>query len=399
MSYYVAFSDTHGKHRALPFTPCEVVIFAGDAENYGEGLEDFLSWYSEYPAQHRLFVPGNHDMEFERRWNADPKAVRSQYPGITFLVNFDVVIDGIRYFGSPYTRKYPLANADAYNEPHAYGQGENPYAGFTLPDVLITHSPPYGTHDQWRTPNGDMISIGSEYLRDWIGDVKLPVHIFGHVHNLSGEMRRETIPLWNHDCTRVEKLVPGPARYNVNVSAVGWDYEIRETYEVLQFGKYEVFMSAIEAIVREILPEAVDPEFTRVFTDNTQDYCIFYDVDEEVDLLVFMQMYPMGLDFIFDEKDDGALTVPEGALAKAMVYMEAARRYFFRDKYHPTQSSYTASDIQSNGVLEFEGPEIYLEFDFELAVPNGELETYLSQFTFGNFEDGSDLDDEDGDCP
>jgi hypothetical protein len=67
--YFAAFSDTHGLHRSLTPEACTVAIFAGDAELYGQGLEDFLQWYSEYPAEHRLFVPGNHDMEFERRWN------------------------------------------------------------------------------------------------------------------------------------------------------------------------------------------------------------------------------------------------------------------------------------------------------------------------------------------
>ena len=63
----IALSDTHGLHRNIPVPPCDVLIHAGDACDFGnkEQLEDFFDWYQEQPAQYKIFVSGNHDTNFE----------------------------------------------------------------------------------------------------------------------------------------------------------------------------------------------------------------------------------------------------------------------------------------------------------------------------------------------
>ena len=54
----IALSDTHGLHRNIPVPPCDVLIHAGDACDFGnkEQLEDFFDWYQEQPAQYKIFV-------------------------------------------------------------------------------------------------------------------------------------------------------------------------------------------------------------------------------------------------------------------------------------------------------------------------------------------------------
>ena len=63
----IALSDTHGLHRNIPVPPCDILIHAGDACDFGnkEQLKDFFDWYQEQSAQYKIFVSGNHDTNFE----------------------------------------------------------------------------------------------------------------------------------------------------------------------------------------------------------------------------------------------------------------------------------------------------------------------------------------------
>ncbi len=173
--------------------------------------------------------------------------------------------------------------------------------------------------------------------------------------------------------------------------------------------------SAIETIVHQINPEAVDPAFTAVFTDEPQDYGLFYavtlagdlipDEDDMGDLIrdedndwdgdsyvdsdeygvQFIQLYPVKMDELLGEEDPEAdvRQVPGRAMEKARIYMEAARRHFFGDKYEPStmfSEPYPLPD--EDDVEEWEGSEFYWNFDFELNVSAEDLEAYLGQFNF-----------------
>ena len=50
-------------------------------------------------------------------------------------------------------------------------------------DILITHCPPYKILDQ----NRKGVRAGSRYLREISLDRKPFVHVFGHIHESSGE--------------------------------------------------------------------------------------------------------------------------------------------------------------------------------------------------------------------
>ena len=64
-----AFSDTHGRHRELQVPEkTDILICAGDAVEdnlLGDEYDDFIDWFSSFPAKWKFFVPGNHELSFE----------------------------------------------------------------------------------------------------------------------------------------------------------------------------------------------------------------------------------------------------------------------------------------------------------------------------------------------
>ncbi len=67
-------------------------------------------------------------------------------------------------------------------------------AGTETPDILVTHSPPFGKLDFYadvhHNKDGTVIpaaaGLGSEALRRYVDIVKPPLHVFGHIHEQHG---------------------------------------------------------------------------------------------------------------------------------------------------------------------------------------------------------------------
>ena len=53
-------------------------------------------------------------------------------------------------------------------------------------DLLVTHCPPAGILDL----NAEKKSAGSQYLRDKVVAIKPKYHIFGHIHESAGMVKR-----------------------------------------------------------------------------------------------------------------------------------------------------------------------------------------------------------------
>jgi Icc-related predicted phosphoesterase len=136
----------------------------------------FNEWLGEWNFQHRVVCAGNHDRYFQ----AAPKIARSLLTNATYLENAGIVIDGVSFWGSPYTPEflnwafmYPRGSAARrYWDQIPYGV-----------DVLITHGPPYGILDQ--ALPGDA-HLGCEELRKAVEEKKPRVHMFGHIHGGAG---------------------------------------------------------------------------------------------------------------------------------------------------------------------------------------------------------------------
>lgn len=174
------FSDTHGTHRKLNIPKCDILIFAGDAGITSfEKLEDFNQWLGEQPAKHIIFVAGNHDTYLEEIGREDCKLF---FTNVIYLENEGVQIDGIRFWGSPYSK---IFNNWSFMADDAYLANIWDYIP-NITDFLITHGPAFGLLDQvgWKNE-------GSDSLRKRIDKIKPKYHLSGHIHECYGAFSRE----------------------------------------------------------------------------------------------------------------------------------------------------------------------------------------------------------------
>lgn len=186
-------SDTHSKHAQLTPQVCDVIVHSGDFSNSRQldksrsEIADFIEWFAALDAQHKVLVPGNHDMAlFHKRYLAD------EIPSnIIYLDNEQVVIEGVKFYGSPFTPTHggTWAWATARDKLHVYWDA--------IPEdtnVLITHGPPMGVLDKaWRydavstTESTAMKYIeqtGCRNLMTRVMLIKPQAHLFGHLHNM-----------------------------------------------------------------------------------------------------------------------------------------------------------------------------------------------------------------------
>ncbi len=132
----VALSDTHLQQN-ISVADGDVLVFAGDATWTGniQQISSFNKWFSSFPHKHKIVVAGNHDRLFEE----NPTLAQSLLdPSITYLQSKAATIDGVRFFGSPYTPEF-------CNWAFGYDKGLAQVFWGCIPDdtdVLITHGPP-----------------------------------------------------------------------------------------------------------------------------------------------------------------------------------------------------------------------------------------------------------------
>ena len=177
-------SDTHTKHRELNLPGGDALIHAGDIMGSGYDLAeitDFLSWFDKQDYEHKIFIAGNHDRIFEDKPELMERILMEQYPDIIYLQDSSVTIDGINFYGSPWTPAFCGWAFQIHNDTETYKY---------IPedtDVLITHGPAYGILDQYVMPNGKLSEhLGSKGLHKWIDDNNPKLHICGHIHNGQG---------------------------------------------------------------------------------------------------------------------------------------------------------------------------------------------------------------------
>jgi predicted phosphodiesterase len=209
----VLISDTHGLHEAIPNLPDgDVLIHAGDVSRRGsiDEIAHFFAWFAAQPHRWKLLVAGNHDFAFER----EADEVDALLPdGITYLRDSGVVIDGLRFWGSPWQ---PWFFDWAFN----LHRGAEIAAKWALiPEdvqVLITHGPPHGILDTVARPRGK--HVGCEALRDRIAELPdLRLQAFGHIHEAYGESRQDAVHYANACLCDVQyQLVNAPIVVDVD---------------------------------------------------------------------------------------------------------------------------------------------------------------------------------------
>lgn len=156
-------SDTHGHHQQLQLPHCDILIHCGDASENGneDQLKDFFSWFAAQPATYKIFVAGNHDLAFDIEPERALKLVPSN---VNYLENSLAEIENIKIVSVP-------------ARPWLHFMPEVPQEEI---DILITHGPAYSILDA---------GIGCKILLDFIHQIKLKYHLFGHIHEFSQQIQ------------------------------------------------------------------------------------------------------------------------------------------------------------------------------------------------------------------
>lgn len=179
----VVVADTHLFTDDLHVPEGDVFVHAGDLCRGGdlEELAHAAAWIASLPHRHKVIVAGNHDRSFVDA----PAAARTMIAPFHYLEDSEVVIEGLRFYGSPWQ---PAFHDWAFNLP----RGEALAAKWRgIPrgiDVLITHGPPEGIGDSsWA------VRAGCADLLARVREVEPRLHVFGHIHQDGG--------VWTHGAT------------------------------------------------------------------------------------------------------------------------------------------------------------------------------------------------------
>ena len=206
----LATADTHGLHECLTLPEADVLIIAGDICPWGS-MEDVLSfgqWLRRLPHAHKIVIAGNHDEPFERNPVEAVQALAGNDTSIHYLQDSATTIDGIIFYGSPWTPTF----MDWY---FMADRGEEIMEKWRLipegVDVLITHGPPAGIGDNVRgVPQG---------CADLLGKVQVihpQYHIYGHIHEGYGMTQRDHITFINASlCDERYRPVNAPIKFEL----------------------------------------------------------------------------------------------------------------------------------------------------------------------------------------
>lgn len=182
----VLISDTHGKHKILTSNAYnnilgsgDVLVHAGDVSNVGKSheIKEFLDWFSNTDFTHKVFIAGNHDFGFESNHDI---AQEYKDKGVHYLFDSSVVIDGIKFYGSPWQ---PEFYDWAFNLPRGEKLAEKWQMIPNDVDILITHGPAYGMLDH--TIKGEQVGCQDLYHR--IIEIQPKIHVCGHIHWAYGQ--------------------------------------------------------------------------------------------------------------------------------------------------------------------------------------------------------------------
>lgn len=180
---FVAISDTHCRHLNLKLPKGDVLLHAGDISYKGQKNEiaDFLQWFSKLPYKHKIFIAGNHDFYFEKEKTVQ---IQSLIPeGITYLNDDEIIIDGVKIWGSPVT---PWFFNWAFNRRRGKEISRHWQKIPDDTDIILTHGPVNGILDS--VVNNT--NAGCMDLLQTVEKIKPKVHVCGHIHEGYGVIKK-----------------------------------------------------------------------------------------------------------------------------------------------------------------------------------------------------------------
>lgn len=182
----VHISDVHGKWNKLVIPECDILISTGDFSFTGEidMIKRFHEWMEKQDARHYISVMGNHEKFVEKNFELSKQIAQKACPGIHFIDEGLVEIEGIKIYCSAIT-------------PFFYNWAWNRYPGEEIQrhwdmipegiDILATHGPAYNILDgvpeyNPKTEQMDVRHCGCPQLLKKIEEIKPKYHLCGHIH-------------------------------------------------------------------------------------------------------------------------------------------------------------------------------------------------------------------------
>ncbi|TFY62358.1 hypothetical protein EVJ58_g3907 [Rhodofomes roseus] len=220
---FVCISDTHSHAYRVP--PGDILLHAGDLSAGGafKRLRVTLNWLKTLPHPVKILIAGNHDLCLDDDWQegghwanvagetigtkdavAARQLIRSETlrkAGMHYLEfeSIDITTPAGRtwkVYGSPAAPRYSWG---AFQ--YEYNEGGDIYA--RIPEgteILLTHTPPYGTLNKTRKGT----AAGCKDLAKRLASDDLQrcrLHVFGHIHESHGAVLHEGSA--EHSCERV----------------------------------------------------------------------------------------------------------------------------------------------------------------------------------------------------
>jgi Icc-related predicted phosphoesterase len=185
----IFISDTNNQHENIEIPDGDFIIHCGDisGRGYRSEVESFLDWFSALPHKYKIMIPGNHDFFFEEYYEAAKNMTDSR--GIICLIDSEVEIEGIRFWGSPIT---PWFHNWAFNR---YRGSSIEHHWNKIPEgihVLLTHGPPaYLQNYLSMVLEGE--DVGCEDLYKAIRRVMPKINAFGHIHEGYGTSEEDGV--------------------------------------------------------------------------------------------------------------------------------------------------------------------------------------------------------------
>lgn len=222
----VCISDTHNSLHKMNIPIGDVLVHSGDATMWGtdEEIDQFVEAFLDLPHKHKIFVPGNHDFGFQE----DDAQKAKLGIDVHYLVDNEVVIDGVKFYGSPWQSDlvrwaWYCKNSQELNAHWAAIPDDT--------DVLVTHVPPHEILDKLAphamAKHGGAIEphIGCKYLKDHsLNRVQPKLHIFGHIHEGYGALKKENTTYINASVMDERyKLINEPIIINIESKDNGQD--------------------------------------------------------------------------------------------------------------------------------------------------------------------------------
>lgn len=194
----VAVADTHMYEAELGVIPDgDVFVHAGDLLRKGtlDELRTVVPWIQALPHRSKVVVAGNHDWCFQRH-RGEAEAILGE--DIQYLEDSAVVIDGALFWGSPWQPRY---RNWAFNLDRGADLAEKWARIPAAVQVLVTHGPPHGFGDRTPWPGRK----GCVDLAEAVQRLRVPLHLFGHIHTDGGKWTSGKSSLLNVTTSECER--------------------------------------------------------------------------------------------------------------------------------------------------------------------------------------------------